>query len=146
MLPLVLFLLTCASTFFVGATGWMPMNFLFSDVNPTVDPDPYFYISARRVILEHWRDGLIYMGCVLAILLTHEMGHFVMTVDVSRASQLPIFHPMPISPIGTMGAVIAMDGSRADRKQIFDIGLAGPLAGLVGGDSDHVDRGVRGWT
>src|SRR5207247_1192153 len=39
--------------------------------------------------------------------------------------------PMPFTPIGTMGAVIGMDGSRADRRQIFDIGLAGPLAGLL---------------
>jgi membrane-associated protease RseP (regulator of RpoE activity) len=47
-----------------------------------------------------------------------------------RAS-LPYFVPLPISAIGTMGAVIGMDGSKADRRQIFDIGLAGPLAGLV---------------
>jgi membrane-associated protease RseP (regulator of RpoE activity) len=47
-----------------------------------------------------------------------------------RAS-LPFFIPLPISPFGTMGAVIAMDGRQADRRQIFDIGLAGPLAGLV---------------
>jgi membrane-associated protease RseP (regulator of RpoE activity) len=38
---------------------------------------------------------------------------------------------VPFNPIGTMGAVIGMDGSRADRRQIFDIGIAGPLAGLV---------------
>jgi membrane-associated protease RseP (regulator of RpoE activity) len=36
-----------------------------------------------------------------------------------------------LSPTGTCGAVILMDGMKADRKQIFDIGLAGPLAGLV---------------
>ena len=38
---------------------------------------------------------------------------------------------MPFSLIGTMGAVISMDGMRANRKQIFDIGIAGPLAGLA---------------
>ncbi len=46
-------------------------------------------------------------------------------------ASLPYFIPVPISPIGTFGAVIGMDGMRADRKQLFDIGLAGPLAGLV---------------
>ena len=38
---------------------------------------------------------------------------------------------MPLLPLGTMGAVIGMKGSEADRKQLFDIGLAGPIAGLV---------------
>ena len=71
------------------------------------------------------------MACVLAILLTHEMGHFVMTLIYRVRASLPYFIPLPISPIGTMGAVIAMDGRQADRRQIFDIGLAGPLAGLV---------------
>src|SRR5262249_20154323 len=88
-------------------------------------------LPARLAVLEHWRDGLIYMFCVLAILLTHEMGHFVMTVIYQVRSSLPFFIPMPFPPIGTMGAVISMDGSRADRRQIFDIGLAGPIAGLL---------------
>ena len=71
------------------------------------------------------------MGCVLAILMTHEMGHFLMALLYRVRASLPYFIPLPISPIGTMGAVIAMDSRIANRKQIFDIGLAGPLAGLV---------------
>ena len=131
LLPLALFVLTCVSTFYAGATQWMPLEYFNVGLNPTVATDPYFQVPARRAILEHWPDGLIYMGCVLAILLTHEMGHFVMTVIYRVRASLPLFIPLPISPIGTMGAVIIMDGSRADRRQIFDIGLAGPLAGLV---------------
>src|SRR3954471_16297070 len=92
---------------------------------------PWIELPVRLAILENWRGGLIYMACVLAILLTHEMGHFVMTVIYRVRATLPLFIPLPISSIGTMGAVIAMDGSKADRKEIFDIGLAGPLAGLV---------------
>jgi len=126
LLPVVLFLLTCVSTFFVGATHWMPERF-FSFFGSNL----FVQAAARLSILEHWRDGLIYMACVLAILLTHEMGHFVMTVIYRVRATLPLFIPLPISSIGTMGAVIAMDGSKADRKEIFDIGLAGPLAGLV---------------
>jgi len=128
LVPLVLFLLTCASTFLAGATGWMPGEHLWHGAK---DVGPEFQLLTRLAILENWRDGLIYMGCVLAILLTHEMGHFVMTVIYRIRATLPLFVPFPISAIGTMGAVIAMDGSKADRKQIFDIGLAGPLAGLV---------------
>ena len=82
-------------------------------------------------ILAHWQGGLIYMACVLGILFAHEMGHFLMTLRYRVAASLPYFLPVPFSPIGTMGAVISMDGLSADRRQIFDIGIAGPLAGLV---------------
>ena len=71
------------------------------------------------------------MGAVLAILLTHEMGHFLQTVRYGIPASYPLCIPVPFSLIGTMGAVISMDGMRANRKQIFDIGIAGPLAGLV---------------
>jgi membrane-associated protease RseP (regulator of RpoE activity) len=93
-------------------------------VEPTLMP-------LRRAIYSNWQEGLLYMACVLAILMTHEMGHFVMTVIYRVRASWPFFIPLPISPIGTMGAVIGMDSRIANRKQIFDIGLAGPLAGLV---------------
>lgn len=129
LLPLALFALTCGSTFFVGATGWMPLEtIIFGGLN--LD-SPEFQLPARLAILENWRDGLIYMVCVLAILLMHEMGHFVMTLIYGVRASWPYFLPFPINALGTMGAVIGMDGRQADRKQIFDIGLAGPLAGLV---------------
>jgi Zn-dependent protease len=128
-LPLILFLLTCGSTFFAGATGWMPGELMYA--GGTDLSSPYFQLPARLAVMEHWRDGLIYMGCVLSILLCHEMGHFVMTLMYGVRASLPLFVPFPVSPIGTMGAVIVMGGSQANRKQIFDIGLAGPVAGLV---------------
>lgn len=129
LLPVVLFLLTCLSTFFAGATGWWPPDHMSGSMS--LAPDPFFQLPARLAVLQHWREGLTYMLCVLAILLTHEMGHFVLTLVYGVRSSLPYFLPLPISPIGTMGAVIGMDGSRADRRQIFDIGLAGPIAGLI---------------
>jgi Zn-dependent protease len=128
-LPLTLFILTCGSTFFAGATGWIPLRLLiggWTDLS-----SPYFQVGTRLALMEHWRDGLVYMGCVLSILLCHEMGHFVMTLIYGVRASLPLFLPLPISPIGTMGAVIVMGGSQANRKQIFDIGLAGPVAGLI---------------
>jgi membrane-associated protease RseP (regulator of RpoE activity) len=129
VLPIVLFLLTCASTFFAGVTGWWPEDYLDFDIAKLASP--YFFLAARLAVLENWREGLLYTGCLLAILLTHEMGHFVMTLLYRVRASLPYFLPFPISPIGTMGAVIGMDGSSADRRQIFDIGLAGPIAGLI---------------
>jgi Zn-dependent protease len=115
-LPLILFITTCLSTFWVGANHWVPFQ---------------LEASFRQVLVAYWSDGLIYMACVLAILLTHEMGHFLATVLYRIPASLPYFIPFPISPIGTMGAVIGMDGLRANRKEMFDIGLAGPIAGLL---------------
>ena len=85
----------------------------------------------RETLVAHWLDGLVYMVAVLAILMTHEMGHFLTTIRYRIPASLPIFLPFPASPIGTFGAVIGMDGMRANRREMFDIGLAGPLAGLV---------------
>ena len=121
MLPFVLFLATCASTFWVGVTRWDPLR-----VDYAKDWD-----AVGRVIAANWQTGLTYMAAVLAILLTHEMGHFLQTVRYRIPASFPLCIPVPFNPIGTMGAVIGMDGSRADRRQIFDIGIAGPLAGLV---------------
>jgi membrane-associated protease RseP (regulator of RpoE activity) len=59
------------------------------------------------------------------------MGHFLAAMRHGIPASLPYFLPLPISPFGTLGAVIGMDGTRANRKQMFDIGLAGPLAGLL---------------
>jgi len=103
LLPAFLFVATCASTFITG------MMF---------DPDPI-------------RGGLIYMTAVMSILLAHELGHFVAAWLHRVYASFPFFLPFPGSPIGTMGAVIAMDGYSANRKQLFDIGIAGPLAGLI---------------
>ncbi|NMC19624.1 MAG: site-2 protease family protein [Thermogutta sp.] len=76
-------------------------------------------------------EGLTYSVCVMTILLCHEMGHFLQAVRYRAPATLPIFLPMPFSPIGTFGAVIAMDTRRLDRRQLFDIGISGPLAGLI---------------
>ena len=121
VLPVVLFLATCASTFWVGATAWDPLS-------------PLAVGSARaiaRVVYHNWQLGLTYMAAVLAILLTHEMGHFLQTLRHHIPASYPLCIPVPFNAVGTMGAVIGMEGMKADRRQIFDIGIAGPLAGLV---------------
>lgn len=122
--PIVLFLLTCFSTFWVGVNHW-------SLISPAIGP--FDAATAWRwTVYAHWDQGLTYMLAILAILLAHEMGHFVLTLIHRIPASLPYFIPVPfLSPIGTMGAVIGMAASRANRKQIFDIGIAGPIAGLV---------------
>ncbi len=122
MWPLILFVATCLSTFWAGVKHWVVLL-----PSLGVAPD----IMYRWLIVANWRSGLIYMTSVIGILLAHEMGHFIMTIMYGIPASLPYFIPLPISPIGTMGAVIGMAGYRANRRQIFDIGIAGPLAGLA---------------
>jgi membrane-associated protease RseP (regulator of RpoE activity) len=125
-IPVLLFALTCVSTFFVGVTAWVPLHYVGLLIG-----DDYGGIALRRMILTHWDDGQLYTAAVLSILLCHEMGHYDLTRRHRIRATLPFFLPLPITPIGTLGAVIGMDGLRANRRQIFDIGIAGPLAGLV---------------
>ena len=74
--------------------------------------------------------GLPYALSLLAILGVHELGHYVMArrhgVDVT----LPYFIPAPMG-LGTFGAFIQMKSLIKSRRAVFDIGIAGPLAGLV---------------
>ncbi|MEM6456730.1 MAG: site-2 protease family protein [Acidobacteriota bacterium] len=75
--------------------------------------------------------GPIYAACVMTILLFHEAGHYVQAQRYGVPASLPYFLPMPISPLGTFGAVIAMSPHMPHRRALFDIGISGPLAGLV---------------
>jgi len=86
---------------------------------PTALADP-------TVVLRAWP----FTAAVLGVLATHEMGHYIAGrvhgVDVSLPYVIPF-----LFPFGTLGAVIRMRGHMPDRRVLFDIGVAGPLAGLV---------------
>lgn len=75
--------------------------------------------------------GLQYAVPVMVILLCHEMGHFIQAHRYGVYASWPYFIPMPFSPLGTFGAVIAMEPRIGGRRALFDIGISGPLAGLV---------------
>ena len=106
-LPLLLFVATCLSTLFAGAG--------------MVDGEGFPAILA----------GLRYAVPVMTILLCHEMGHFLQAHRYGVYASLPYFIPFPFSPFGTFGAVIAMEPRVGGRRALFDIGISGPLAGLV---------------
>ena len=125
-LPVILLIATCTSTFWAAVMSWEPMT-AFGWIASGLDAG----ILARQSVLRHAGQGLVYMISVIGILFAHEMGHFVATLIYRIPASLPYFIPFPIAPFGTMGAVIGMQGHRANRREIFDIGLAGPLAGLV---------------
>lgn len=104
-------------------------------------------INYRRRLARMWRVAFIlfaatcfstwlvlgptYAVAVMSILLAHEFGHYLQARRHGVPASPPFFIPFPFSPIGTMGAVIAQAGGVANRKQMFDIAISGPLAGLV---------------
>jgi Zn-dependent protease len=77
------------------------------------------------------QHGWAYSVAVMTILLCHEMGHYLQARRYGVPASLPFFIPMPGSITGTMGAVILMQPGRGDRRQIFDIAVSGPIAGLI---------------
>lgn len=132
-LPLFLFVATCLSTFWSAASNWNPSGYLIVVYSALTSWAHGGSSAGVQQILGqmNWSAGWLYMAVVLAILLSHEMGHFLMTVRHHIPASLPYFIPLPIIPFGTLGAVIGMDGSKANRRELFDLGIAGPLAGLV---------------
>jgi membrane-associated protease RseP (regulator of RpoE activity) len=76
--------------------------------------------------------GLPFSLTLMAILLSHEMGHYIVGRRYNAPVSLPYFIPMPFFGLfGTMGAVIVQRAPFENRRSLFDIGVAGPLAGLV---------------
>jgi len=74
--------------------------------------------------------GWPFAVAVLGVLAVHELGHYALSRYHGVEASLPYFIPVP-SFIGTFGAVISMRGRIPDREALFDIGVSGPLAGLV---------------
>jgi membrane-associated protease RseP (regulator of RpoE activity) len=82
--------------------------------------------------LQHILSGWPFAVAMLGILFTHEMGHYVMCRRYKVPATLPYFLPAPLlSPFGTLGAFIMMRGIPRNKRVLFDVGVAGPLAGLV---------------
>ncbi len=88
----------------------------------------WFYVSIESSLdlLAGWPFAL----AVLGVLGIHELGHYVLSRYHGVQASLPYFIPVPTF-IGTFGAVIKMKGRIPNRKALFDIGVAGPLAGLI---------------
>jgi hypothetical protein len=77
-----------------------------------------------------WYQGLAYGVSLMLILGVHEGGHYLATRYHKLKSTLPYFIPVPFF-LGTFGAFIQMRSPMPNRRALFDIGIAGPLAGLV---------------
>jgi membrane-associated protease RseP (regulator of RpoE activity) len=113
---LIMAILTIISVLFAGAT--------FNTLNG-LPADPIQAVLA--IITQGWPFAV----SLLAILGCHEFGHYLVGRYHGVHVTLPYFIPMPFSQIGTMGAFINMKEPPKNRKVLLDIGIAGPLAGLV---------------
>jgi membrane-associated protease RseP (regulator of RpoE activity) len=80
--------------------------------------------------LEMWPQGVLFAVLLLGFLATHEFGHYFAAVYHNVKVTLPYFIPLPVG-IGTMGAVIKIEEKIRDTIKLFDIGIAGPVAGFV---------------
>ena len=76
------------------------------------------------------RLGLPYAISLLVILGTHEFGHYLTARRYQIKATLPYFIPIPLA-LGTFGALIQMKSPFPNRKALFDVGIAGPIAGFV---------------
>lgn len=108
-IPLALFFVTLGTTLIAGA--------IQQGVNPLEDPQNL------------WK-GLPFAFTLLLILGSHEFGHYFVSRHHRVEATFPYFIPAPTF-IGTFGAVIRMKSPIMDRRTLLDIGVAGPLAGIV---------------
>lgn len=76
-------------------------------------------------------DGLLFATLLLLFLGTHEFGHYFASVRHGIRTSLPYFIPLPFLFIGTFGAVIRIKEPVTDSRKLFDIGIAGPIAGFI---------------
>lgn len=126
----LLLLATCFTTLVVGAR--MEFNFLHN-IPPFAFGDemlPFFRIGWILQQPSNLLLGIPFSATLLTILLAHEMGHYLFCRYYGVRATLPFFIPAP-TLIGTLGAVIRIKGSIRSRTALFDIGIAGPIAGFV---------------
>ncbi len=116
---IILFVLTVLSVMLAGAQpeGDFPTDFGGQ------------MLMLLKSILSGWPFALSLLG----ILLAHELGHYFMSRYHKTPATLPYFIPLPppLGLLGTMGAAIIMRGIPKNKRVLFDIGVAGPIAGLI---------------
>jgi len=115
LVNLLLFILTLISVAFVGG------------INSLTEVPDNLLLAIPALLWAGWP----FAASLLAILGTHEFGHYLMGRFHGVHVTLPYFIPLPFPPFGTMGAVINMKEQPKNRRHLLDIGLAGPLSGLI---------------
>ncbi|HEY9121897.1 MAG TPA: site-2 protease family protein, partial [Brevefilum sp.] len=115
---ILLFVLTILSVMFTGAQ--------FAETE-FIQPFQLPFLDFLKYLLQGWPFALSLLG----ILLAHELGHYLVGKSRGETVTLPYFIPLPLSAFGTMGAFISMKEIPKNKKHLVDIGVAGPLIGLI---------------
>ncbi len=115
---ILLFVLTILSVMFTGA------QFAATDMT---SPFKQSFTGFLQYLLKGWPFAVSLLG----ILLAHELGHYLVGRSRGEKVTLPYFIPFPFSAFGTMGAFINMKEIPKNKKHLLDIGIAGPLIGLL---------------
>src|SRR5438445_3598082 len=128
----MLFLATIFTTLVVGAR--MEFNFLHNLAVFSLNDDALPLFPVRWALAEPSRLllGVPFASTLMLILLAHEMGHYLCCRYYGVFATLPFFIPAP-TLIGTLGAFIRIRSPIRSRTALFDIGIAGPIAGFVVG-------------
>ena len=123
----LLLLATCFTTLVVGAQ--LQLNFLRNQPAFSLDESLFPLVSMMRhpaqLVL-----GVPFAATLMLILLAHELGHYIAARRYGVQASLPYFIPAP-TLIGTLGAFIRIRSRIPSRRALFDIGIAGPIAGFV---------------
>ena len=127
----LLLLLTIASTTFVGGCHYLSFDQAFDTVPPMNDLDGRSFILNIFSQPSFYLNGLWYSLTVLGILGCHEMGHYVACLRYGVDATRPYFLPAPLPLTGTLGAFIRIRSRIPSKVALFDIGIAGPIAGFV---------------
>ena len=117
---LLLFVLTVVTTTWAGVGHYLSFR---SDFTSSLPPD----LPIGATIL----GGLWYSATILAILGSHELGHYFACRYYDVDASLPFFIPVPLFLTGTMGAFIRIREPIHSKRMLFDIGIAGPIAGFL---------------
>ena len=116
---ILLFILTVLSVMFAGT--------IYSYSGPV----PTDALGQIWTLFTHIWVGWPFAVSLLSILLAHEFGHYFVGRAHGAAVTLPYFIPFPLPPLGTMGAFIQLKSLPKNKRALFDLAIAGPLAGLV---------------
>ena len=114
---------------------------------PKPEPESWWKKYGRHLVLFVLTCGSVYMTgelvmgsgvglpltvALMSILLAHEMGHYLACVYYGIDATLPFFLPLPfVTLVGTLGAFIRVRSPFPNRRALFDMGIAGPLAGFA---------------
>lgn len=125
---LLLLGLTVVTTTFAGGLHYLSFATDLATINDVPAESSAAVVFSDPVF---WLRGLWYSLTILAILGCHEMGHYVACLRYGVDATRPYFLPAPLPLTGTLGAFIRIRSRIPNKIALFDIGIAGPIAGFV---------------